>query len=89
MATLVDDWVETTARTSQPGGALSPVAAQNGDALAAAAAAGVPPIFSLEPFDQQFARSSLGGAVSLLSLRLLYGMTCTCTSLDSLLAGCC
>lgn len=56
MASLVDDWVETTARTSQSGAVPSSAASHNGTGLAAAASAGAAMIFSLESFDQQFAR---------------------------------
>lgn len=59
MATLVDDWVENAARASQTLGALPGVATQNGAPLAAAES-GVPPIFSLEGFDQQITRCPFG-----------------------------
>lgn len=55
MATLVDDWVETNARNSQPGAPSISAAPQIG-AMVATGDVGAAPIFSLEPFDQQFAR---------------------------------
>ena len=65
MATLVDDWVETNARSSQPGAPSVSPAPQMG-AMGAAGDVGAAPIFALEPFDQQFARwerPDLEGAV--------------------------